>query len=75
MLERGVAALVKIGAVQHSLDKISGRAVLERGVCRAVQYSIVADLQIYNTSLTQQQVQQLYAQGLPLYAKVNVSLS
>ncbi|MCL5262302.1 MAG: LamG domain-containing protein, partial [Candidatus Marsarchaeota archaeon] len=35
----------------------------------------IADLQIYNTSLTQQQVQQLYAQGLPLYSKVNISLS
>ena len=35
----------------------------------------IANVQIYNTSLTQQQVQQLYAQGLPLYAKVNVSLS
>ncbi|MCL5099784.1 MAG: LamG domain-containing protein [Candidatus Marsarchaeota archaeon] len=35
----------------------------------------IAGIQVYNTSLTQQQVQQLYAQGLPLYAKVNVSLS
>ena len=35
----------------------------------------IADVQIYNTSLTQYQVQQLYAQGPPLYARVNVSLS
>jgi hypothetical protein len=32
-----------------------------------------ADIQIYNTVLTSQQVQQLYLQGLPLYNKLNVS--
>ncbi len=35
----------------------------------------VADLQVYDAALTPQQVQQLYAQGLPLYDRVNVSLS
>ena len=34
----------------------------------------VADLQIYNASLTSYQVQQLYLQGLPIYKKLNVSL-
>ena len=35
----------------------------------------IANVQLYNTALTPQQVRQLYAQGLPLYSRVNVSLS
>lgn len=35
---------------------------------------LMADVQIYNISLTQYQVQQLYLQGLPLYKRLNVSL-
>lgn len=34
----------------------------------------IADVQIYNTALTQQQVLQLYAQGFPPQSRLNVSL-
>ena len=34
----------------------------------------IADVQVYSTALTAQQVQQLYLEGLPLYNKLNVSI-
>jgi len=34
----------------------------------------IADVQIYNAALTQQQVMQLYAQGFPIQNKINVSI-
>ncbi|MDE1868428.1 MAG: laminin G domain-containing protein [Candidatus Micrarchaeota archaeon] len=34
----------------------------------------IADAQIYNSVLTQYQIQQLYLQGLPIYKKLNISL-
>ena len=34
----------------------------------------IADVQLYNTALTQTQIRQIYQQGLPLYSRLNVSL-
>jgi hypothetical protein len=34
----------------------------------------IADVQIYNTALTQQQIMQLYTQGFPPQSRLNVSL-
>ena len=37
-------------------------------------YAEIADVQLYNTALTQTQIMQAYQQGLPMYSKFNVSL-
>jgi Concanavalin A-like lectin/glucanases superfamily len=34
----------------------------------------IADVQVYNSALTQTQIQQAYQQGLPPYSKLNISL-
>jgi hypothetical protein len=35
---------------------------------------LIADVQVYNSVLTQQQILQLYGQGLPIQNRINVSI-